>query len=359
MIVITGATGFLGSHLLPHLLATDEPVTALVRDDPRLALRRLARALAATPAGHEVLDALPSLVRLVRVDLSAPRLGLPGPVHHELAERTRQIWHCAALTAMTAEPSLLHHVNGEGTRRVLELADAAPRARLLHVSTAYVCGARQGLVHEDDLDDTAGFLNPYEASKHRAERLVRRWARSRGRAVTVFRPSVLVTDRPRPPRTPRHPLSVLGRGLRLLAEELEAADRAATVRLPGSPGSTANLVPVEYAARAMATIGAAPALATVPDGPVSTYHVVHLHDTPVPRVLEAMSHACPGLSIRLEPGRRNAGALDRKFAEATAGFHRYAACAVRFDRGRLGAATRGLSPPAPITPAYLRDALRA
>ncbi|QSY49562.1 SDR family oxidoreductase [Streptomyces griseocarneus] len=346
LIVITGATGFLGSHLLPHLLATGEPVTALVRDEPPSALRRLLRAVAAVGDGRALLDDLPSRVRFLRADLSAPALGLSGHEHRELAGAARQIWHCAALTTMTADPSLLRHVNVEGTRRVLELAGAAPRARLLHVSTAYVCGARQGLVREDDLDDGAGFLNPYEESKFAAERLVRSWAREHGQPVTVFRPSVLVSDRRRPPRTPRHPLSVLGRGLRLLAEE---AGPPAPVGLAGSSAATTNLLPATYAARAMAAVAAAP-----PGHACDTYHVVHAVDTPVTDVLEAMSDVCPDLSVRLTADPRP---LDARFAELTAGFHRYAASAVRFDRTRLDTVAPLPAPPPPVTRDYLRKAL--
>ncbi|MBT2493932.1 SDR family oxidoreductase [Streptomyces sp. ISL-96] len=200
--MLTGATGFLGSHLLLELLSTEDRVTVLVRDDPPAALRRLDRALAGAGAGRDVLASLHSRVLPVRVHLQAPRLGLTEHAHRQLASGARQVWHSAALTAMTADAKTLLEANLEGTRRILELADAAPAARLFHISTAYVCGARTGTVAEDDLDDTAGFRNAYEASKFHAETHVRGWSARTGRTATVFRPSVLVSQRPRRPRGP-------------------------------------------------------------------------------------------------------------------------------------------------------------
>ncbi|MFD4737612.1 SDR family oxidoreductase [Streptomyces virginiae] len=347
--MLTGATGFLGSHLLLELLSTADRVTVLVRDDPHAALHRLGRALAGAGAGRELLGALRVRVLPVQVELQAPRLGLSKHAHRQLAYGVRQIWHSAALTAMTADADTLLEVNLHGTQRILELADAAPAARLFHVSTAYVCGARSGTVAEDGLAETDRFRNAYEASKYRAERHVRGWSARTGRTATVFRPSVLVSRRPRRPRGPRHPLSVLAAGLRLWAEQ---TDLPAAVRIVGSPHATANLLPVEYAARAMAEVGALP-----PGRPLESYHVVHPHETPLPVVLEAMERSCPGLSLSLASSPARLGPADRAFAALTAGFHHYGGMEARFDRTRLDSMTAGIEPPPPISADYVQRAL--
>jgi nucleoside-diphosphate-sugar epimerase len=83
-------------------------------------------------------------------------------------------------------------VNVEGTRNVIELAAGGPRPiPVVHVSTAYVCGDRHGVVLEDELSTGQSFANAYERSKHDAELLVRA-AMDRGLPAAIVRPSIVV-----------------------------------------------------------------------------------------------------------------------------------------------------------------------
>ena len=59
---------------------------------------------------------------------------------------------------------------------------------LLHVSTAYVCGRRDGPIAEEDPLPETGFANGYEASKAAGERLVR----ASGLTWATARPSIVV-----------------------------------------------------------------------------------------------------------------------------------------------------------------------
>ncbi|EFE64860.1 predicted protein [Streptomyces viridosporus ATCC 14672] len=90
--VITGATGFLGSH---RLVRDGRRVTALARRDPPAARGRLAHALKAAGAGQGGLAALAE-VHLLRGDVSRPCLGLDTGTYRALAEEAKEIWHCAA-----------------------------------------------------------------------------------------------------------------------------------------------------------------------------------------------------------------------------------------------------------------------
>ena len=81
-------------------------------------------------------------------------------------------------------------MNEQGTVHAVGLARAIG-ARLLHVSTAYVCGQRSGVVLESELDCGQGFANGYEASKLRAEQVVGR-AVAEGLDASVARPSIVV-----------------------------------------------------------------------------------------------------------------------------------------------------------------------
>ena len=96
--------------------------------------------------------------------------------------------HCAADTSLGGRDAGRQALNVEGTRRLLRwLARGAPPPALVHVSTAYVCGARSGPVAEAPAPRD-GFNNGYEASKAEAERLVS----ASGLAAVIARPSIVV-----------------------------------------------------------------------------------------------------------------------------------------------------------------------
>jgi thioester reductase-like protein len=359
-LVMTGATGFLGSHLLGRLLHSDneaEEVVVLVRDDPGPAAVRLRTALAAT--GIDLPGDLDSRVRFVRADLTQPRLGLDTGTYGKLAEQAGTVWHVAAETRLTGRTDALERVNVQGTRQMLDLVSAASRpVRLVHVSTAYVAGGRRrGHVAEDELDDAEGFLTQYEASKFRAEGLVRAFAAGRDNPVTVFRPSVLVDDRPPSDGAPRSPHTVAAARLALLGSMVSGplsrtlgarAGGVAEARMPGDPDAHMNVLPVQHAADTMLLVAKRPA---VPG--VTTYHVTHPHQTPVRRLLEALTHHAPWLRVRLDPeagGSRDR--LEDLLVRMSGGLASYGRLHRTYDRGRCAAL--GLADPPELDTEYLR-----
>ncbi|MFJ5302643.1 SDR family oxidoreductase [Streptomyces sp. NPDC088350] len=363
--LLTGATGFLGSHLLAQLLRRPGQVTALVRQDGEGGWQRLERALRAT--GEAVPDDLRARVRLERADIAEPLLGLTPERHRELAGQADAVWHSAAAIDLVAPDHRLARVNVDGTRHVLDLAAAAPghRPRVVLVSTAYVAGGRlDGTVRESELDDSHGFLTPYEASKYAAEQVARAWARTHRRPVTVLRPGILVSDRPLPAGAPRHPLAEAGARLSMLARRdpsrlvPEATPgRPLPVRIPGREDAVLNVLPVEYAARAAARLAL-----REPAAPVETFHLTHPHDTPVRECLDLMRDVCPWLDVRIDP-QAVPGPLDpavRRLAGLMGGIHAYTSVRRRYDRGGLLEALAGAVPdPIPLDARYLSAALAA
>ncbi|MGI5466665.1 SDR family oxidoreductase [Streptomyces sp. CA-132043] len=361
-IVLTGATGFVGSHLLSELLRQDAPVIALVRQEPELARARLACAVAATGAGPEQLRRLDS-VRLVQSDLEQPLLGLEQSSFHDLAREIDTLWHCAAHIDLDAPEQAARRVNVDGTRRILQLAEAAEQpVHLVHMSTAFVAGRRpSGTVSEDDLDGTHGFVNSYEQSKYEAEVLVRDWAAARRTAVTVLRPGVLVTSRPPAPRAPRHPHAVIGARLAVLASRgLERILRRAGLPLPDSghvtarlavdPQAAINILPVEYAAPAILRLASAPH-----PGGVRTHHVVHPNDTLVKACFQAVAGHVPGLDVRTVPQFSDPTPLEQLLEHLSPLASGYRAFGRRYDRSTLDAAdaAAGVSPPPALDVDYL------
>ncbi|MEN8161000.1 MAG: SDR family oxidoreductase, partial [Myxococcota bacterium] len=121
---VTGATGFIGRHLVPHLLARDQEVHVLVR---RGSLARLEALRSSWGDGAE-------RVHAVVGELGAPFLGVSPADRERLAGRIDHFFHLAALYDMEADADRLREANVGGTRHRLELADALDGGCIHHVS---------------------------------------------------------------------------------------------------------------------------------------------------------------------------------------------------------------------------------
>ena len=120
-------------------------------------------------------------VETVRGNISKRRLGLAEDSFGALTNRIGCIVHAAAVTKFSQSAEKIFAANVDGTRQVLELAQAAG-VPLYFVSTAFVHPVR-------DLAGTA-VSNAYEESKLRAEDIIR----SSGHPATIVRPSIVVGD---------------------------------------------------------------------------------------------------------------------------------------------------------------------
>ncbi len=188
-LLMTGFPGFLGSALLPRLLARREGArgVCLVQPQHLPTARGRVREL---EAGHPHVS---GRVELVEGDISAPGLGLAPAVRTTLDDVT-EVWHLAAVYDLTVEQATARRVNIDGTARVLDLCRSLPDlSRLQHVSTCYVSGRFDGEFTEEMLDEGQSFLNHYESTKFEAELLVRK-AMADGMPATVYRPGIVVGD---------------------------------------------------------------------------------------------------------------------------------------------------------------------
>ncbi|MEU3517407.1 amino acid adenylation domain-containing protein [Streptomyces sp. NPDC006654] len=185
-VLLTGATGFVGPHLLAELLrVTDAEIVCPVRAaTPAEAADRIRAALAAQriplPAGADRVSALPA-------DLARPHLGLGADRFAELARTCDAIVHNAATVSILRDYASLRAANTESIRQLLTLACA--RTIPLHlVSTLSVAPARDRApeVPEAFLPPHPGLVSGYQQSKWAAERLLEQ-AAERGFPVTVHR----------------------------------------------------------------------------------------------------------------------------------------------------------------------------
>ncbi len=159
-IFFTGFPGFLGSALLPKVLARSpgDEATCLVQSRWMALARERVAALA---AAHPTLF---GRVHLADGDITQPDLGLAGAA--ALAERVVDIFHLAAVYDLSVGRELAVRVNVEGTSNLLAFAARCRSLHRLHyVSTCYVSGRYPGLFTEEMLVEGQAFNNHYEETK--------------------------------------------------------------------------------------------------------------------------------------------------------------------------------------------------
>ncbi len=186
-ILLTGATGFVGAHLLLQLLRQTEArivCTVRARDEAH-ALERLRAALAAQQLP---VSELTQRVLALPADLSRPSLGLDAFRFSGLAAECDAVFHNAAVVSVVREYSSLRAVNVLATRELLRLAAAVRPKPFHYVSTLAVAPQAHLSPHvpEDFLPSHPGLLDGYQQSKWVAERLVQQ-ASERGLPISVFR----------------------------------------------------------------------------------------------------------------------------------------------------------------------------
>ena len=101
---VTGATGFLGSHLTFRLLQDGHRVCALARGSKASSARaRVERILTEVAGPDETLQRMVDRLEVVEGDISQPNLGLNPDAIQKILSTTDEIWHCAASLSFAEE----------------------------------------------------------------------------------------------------------------------------------------------------------------------------------------------------------------------------------------------------------------
>lgn len=262
-VLITGATGILGSWVLGEALDRGYRAVVLMRDPDRAEARRRLAAVMQFLGKEASLES----VRIVLGDACWPNLGISPAEADELRSAIGMVIHCAACTKFGerhSEQVWATNVRGvENVIRFLQGSDAA----FYHVSTAYVAGNRRGRILETELDGGQQFRNMYERSKYEAEAIVRQaFAEERLRGG-IFRPGIIVGDS----REGRISQFLNVYSFLRLADLAESArmNGHARLRLRGNPHAEIGLASVDWISEALWRIIEA-------DGPAGkTYHLTN------------------------------------------------------------------------------------
>ena len=171
-VLVTGGTGFIGSHLVRALLARGDRVRCLVR--PTSSLSNL-----------EGLD-----VERVEGDLRRPSTLVAA------VRGCRVVYHCAADYRLYArDPREIYAANVDGTRALLEAAGDSGVERVVYTSSVGALGLETdgSPANESTEVDLRGMIGHYKRSKFLAERVAEEVAAA-GLGVVIVNPSTPVGE---------------------------------------------------------------------------------------------------------------------------------------------------------------------
>lgn len=268
-ILITGATGFLGSYITRELFKAGFHLKLLVRNTTNILTKeRISEVFPSFAAAESASDILPDRVEILDGNISDERLGLNERDYLRLSNTVDEVFHCAAATKFNnRSDSTLRHTNVHGTEHILLFCLSNKRKRLHYISTAYVAGKRRDTVFEHELEEGQAFNNDYEKSKFDAEKLLGQFTRQYAIPVTVYRPSIIVGNSRTGFTKNYDNIYVFGKGLshfknyeirnnrkETLSHSKNGIGYPPSLRIPGDKHGTINLVPVDYVAHAICTI---------------------------------------------------------------------------------------------------------
>ena len=346
-VLITGATGAVGSELLRRLSSRPgTSVNALVRggDERGAELASILSGANGTNApgisiarqlehwetagadisasGVALLTKPETEISVVEGDICAgPSLGLAPELIESLTATTTHIIHCGGSTSFTLPLSEARALNVEGTRNVLDFARHCPSLEsAAFFSTVYVSGRRTGVFCENDVGDAgSGFVNTYEQSKAEMEALVQ--GAMGELPILLLRLSTVIGD------------SSTGsvRGFNAVHQAIRLLYNGLAPMIPGDPAERVDLVSSDYVADAALGL-----IDRVPAG-----GVFHIASGDEASTLEELIDATVDSLIRFRPAWRKR-AIERPLIVDLDTYELFVRSVEQTDNDVLRAATRSI-----------------
>src|SRR4051795_100292 len=230
---VTGATGFIGRNLVELLLKREGTIYVLVREGSK---GRLAELRSRWGVDED---------RIVGIvgDLSQRRLGV-SDADVERMKGVDHVFHLAAIYDVTADAQSQRVANVEGTRHMVELAEALEAGCVHQVSSIAAAGLYKGTFREDMFEEAENLdVNPYFRTKHESEKVVRTQCT---RPWRIYRPGIVVghseTGEMDKIDGPYYFFKLIRRLRNTVPQWMP---------MPGLEGREINIVPVDYVVRAM------------------------------------------------------------------------------------------------------------
>ncbi len=189
--LITGGTGFIGSHTAVALLERGYRVILLCRPGRKISARERVDKL----LDWFQIKGRKGLSRLEVVEgfIDKPNLGLSDKSYENLSGKFNEIIHCAAVTSFSEKKrEELETANIRNLSNLLKLADSKNSKCYYfhHISTVYTAGKHTG-TFEETLIKTENFNNVYEETKYHGEHYVSEAFEKEGIMVNIYRSSIV------------------------------------------------------------------------------------------------------------------------------------------------------------------------
>lgn len=306
-LMLTGATGLLGRSLLRDLAAAGRRIAVLVRPGKvASAMERIDELLL---DWQEVAAANVPFPVVLTGDITQPGLGLTEEETEWVSRNVDELIHSAASLSFQKRESdgEPYRSNVDGTANVLEFCAVAGIRRLHHVSSAYVCGLREGRILESELDVGQIPGNDYERSKITSERAAREAQHIE--TCTIHRPSIIVGDLLHGFTNTFHgfykPLRIVQPFVEaFMAVSVESSSLLGVLGMTGNERK--NLVPVDWVSAVMTRI--------IQDRTLhgKTYHLTTPHPTPVSQLYDVFASLVAELAehTRSTGGTKKASGFD-------------------------------------------------
>lgn len=198
-ILLTGVTGFLGSHYAFWRTQFEGKLYVLVRaENQDAAWQRVINALEISAQSYNLPlpdeEILKDKIICITSELTEPACGISKQDIEMLKQaQITEVWHCAAsLSFLERHRERIFQTNVDGTEYLLDVVKECNINHFVYISTAYTAGQMSGDIPEEIHDDSVVFSNCYEESKAAAEKVIVKYCEENAMDWRILRPSIVI-----------------------------------------------------------------------------------------------------------------------------------------------------------------------